>query len=241
MLQGAANSYQITSDPRFERWFESLMVLDDREAYELSCLLEPHSNSSSCGSTRNNNSDKFRRKQHQPGHRKNDSIASTSSSSSSQFQFSELDGGGGGSASVETASLEQKMFQAHLSSSSSSSSLPSLDVSVSSQSTQNATPSKAGSLPRGVTPPHSVSPMRTPDFYVIRVSIATPSKETEGINLYKSIMVSNHERSPQVIRNAMLKHGLEGNPEDYIIAQLLPKGGSCKLVYNFLPILKQYH
>jgi len=102
LLQGAANSYQITSDPRFERWFESLMVLDDREAYELSCLLEPHSNSSSCGSTRNNNSDKFRRKQHQPGHRKNDSIASTSSSSSSQFQFSELDGGGGGSASVET-------------------------------------------------------------------------------------------------------------------------------------------
>jgi ral guanine nucleotide dissociation stimulator-like 1 len=57
------------------------------------------------------------------------------------------------------------------------------------------------------------------------VSIATPSKETEGINLYKSIMVSNHERSPQVIRNAMVKHGLEGNPEDYTLAQLLPKGG----------------
>lgn len=70
--------------------------------------------------------------------------------------------------------------------------------------------------------------MRTPDFYVIRVSIATPSKETEGINLYKSIMVSNHERTPQVIRSAMLKHALEGNADDYALAQLLPKGGKLR-------------
>ena len=234
LLQGAANSYQIACDARFERWFESLMVLDDREAYELSCNLEP----SSSGPSSARNSEKFRRKPGY-GHRKNDSIASTSSSSSSQF-LSELDGANSANLSMgETASIEQKMFHTHLSSSSSSSSLPSLDVSVSSSgggttglsvgthsSSQNATPSKAGSLPRGVTPPYSVSPMRTPDFYVIRVSIATPSKETEGINLYKSIMVSNHERSPQVIRNAMVKHGLEGNPEEYTLAQLLPKGGS---------------
>jgi ral guanine nucleotide dissociation stimulator-like 1 len=237
LLQGAANSYQIANDPRFERWFESLMVLDDREAYELSCNLEP----SNSGHSSARNSEKFpRRKPNGYGHRKNDSIASTSSSSSSQF-LSELDGANSANLSLgeSSASLEQKMFHTHLSSSSSSSSLPSLDVSVSSSgggttglsvgthsSSQNATPSKAGSLPRGVTPPYSVSPMRTPDFYVIRVSIASPSKETEGINLYKSIMVSNHERSPQVIRNAMVKHGLEGNPEDYTLAQLLPKGGT---------------
>lgn len=235
LLQGAANSYQISSNPRFERWFESLMVLDDREAYEISCNLEP----ASSGASSARNSEKFRRKPGY-GHRKNDSIASTSSSSSSQF-LSELDGANSANISIgETASLEQKMFHTHLSSSSSSSSLPSLDVSISSSgggttalssvgtqsSSQNATPSKAGSLPRGVTPPYSASPMRTPDFYVIRVSIATPSKETEGINLYKSIMVSNHERSPQVIRNAMVKHGLEGNPEDYTLAQLIPKGGT---------------
>ncbi|XP_032792835.2 ral guanine nucleotide dissociation stimulator-like 1 isoform X2 [Daphnia magna] len=235
LLQGAANSYQIATDHRFERWFESLMVLDDREAYELSCNLEPCNS----GHSSARNSEKFpRRKPNGYGHRKNDSIASTSSSSSSQF-LSELDGANSANLSLgeSSASLEQKMFHTHLSSSSSSSSLPSLDVSVSSSgggttglsvgthsSSQNATPSKAGSLPRGVTPPYSVSPMRTPDFYVIRVSIASPSKETEGINLYKSIMVSNHERSPQVIRNAMVKHGLEGNPEDYTLAQLLPKG-----------------
>jgi len=234
LLQGAANSYQIESDVRFERWFDSLPALDDREAYAISCALEPSHASSSTSSgppSSARNSDKFRRK---PGcgHKKNDSIASTSSSSSSQF-LSELDNGTTVSLG-DVTSLEQKMFQAHMSSSSSSSSLPSLDISVSSSGTpsQNATPSKAGSLPRGVTPPHSVSPMRTPDFYVIRVSIATPSKETEGINLYKSIMVSNHERTPQVIRSAMLKHALEGNADDYALAQLLPKGVEMVLPPN---------
>ena len=77
LLQGAANSYQIANDPRFERWFESLMVLDDREAYELSCNLEP----SNSGHSSARNSEKFpRRKPNGYGHRKNDSIASTSSS-----------------------------------------------------------------------------------------------------------------------------------------------------------------
>lgn len=233
LLQGAANIYQIPTDPKFESWFESLPVLDDREAYEVSCTIEPQS-SSGLNSARN--SEKFGRKRSGNGHRKNDSIASTSSSSSSQF-LSEMDSANSGNVSLgETASLEQKLYNIQLSSSSSSSSLPSLDVSVSSSGggggtlSSAATPSKAGSLPRGMTPPHSVSPMRTPDFYVIRVSIASPSSETEGINLYKSIMVSNHERTPQVIRNAMLKHSLEGNPEDYTLAQILPKGGMTRFI-----------
>ena len=96
------------------------------------------------------------------------------------------------------------MHRHPLSSSSSSSSLPSLDVSISSsnggggvsgQSPLNSmTPTSTGgrvggSLPRGVTPPASHSPMRTPDFYVIRVSVSTPSKETERINLYKVISI----------------------------------------------------
>ena len=105
-----------------------------------------------------------------------------------------------------------------------------------------STPSKAGSLPRGTTPPHSVSPMRTPDFYVIRVSISTPCKETEGINLYKSIMISNHEKTPQVIRNAMLKHALDGNPDDFVLAQLLPKAGNFLFTtfFQFLVIIRAF-
>lgn len=46
--------------------------------------------------------------------------------------------------------------------------------------------------------------------------------ETDGVILYKSIMLSNNERTPQVIRNAMLKLGIEGNPDQYTLAQVLP-------------------
>lgn len=50
-----------------------------------------------------------------------------------------------------------------------------------------------------------------------------------GVNLYKSIMLSNSERTISVIRKAMEKHGFEGNPEDYTLAQFLPDGGKCIL------------
>lgn len=43
--------------------------------------------------------------------------------------------------------------------------------------------------------------------------------------MYKSIMLSNNERTPQVIRNAILKLGLEGNPDNYTLAQVLPDKG----------------
>jgi ral guanine nucleotide dissociation stimulator-like 1 len=41
-------------------------------------------------------------------------------------------------------------------------------------------------------------------------------------------MLSNNERTPQVIRNAMLKLGLEGNPDSYTLAQVLPDKGRLR-------------
>lgn len=59
-----------------------------------------------------------------------------------------------------------------------------------------------------------------------------------GIVLYKSIMLSNNERTPQVIRNAMLKLGIEGNPDNYTLAQVLPDKGKQILVYiKFVVVL----
>lgn len=72
LLQGAANTYHLPEDALFDRWFASLLVLDEREAHTLSCQLEapPESN---------------KRPSHQ-GHKKSDSIASNSSSGAgSQF------------------------------------------------------------------------------------------------------------------------------------------------------------
>lgn len=61
-----------------------------------------------------------------------------------------------------------------------------------------------------------------PDFYIIKVTCETDGAEMEGIVLYKSIMLSNNERTLQVVRNAMMKLGLEGNPDRFTLAQILP-------------------
>lgn len=83
LLQGAANAYNIPQNTYFDRWFDSILVLDDREAYQLSCQIEPPPAGSASASTFSK-----QRKRSSLGHKKNDSIASTgSSSSSSQFYY----------------------------------------------------------------------------------------------------------------------------------------------------------
>ena len=72
------------------------------------------------------------------------------------------------------------------------------------------------------------SPYKTSDFYIIRVSIdpgGEGERPTEGVIMYKSIMVSNHEKTGSVIRSAMMKHGLEGSPDHYTLSQVLPDKG----------------
>lgn len=40
LLQGAANAYNFMEDVAFDRWFDSILILDEREAYKLSCTIE---------------------------------------------------------------------------------------------------------------------------------------------------------------------------------------------------------
>lgn len=76
LLQGAANAYHLPEDLLFDRWFASLLVLDEREAHTLSCQLEPPPPSSEQKRSQISGS----------GHKKSDSIASNSSSGAgSQF------------------------------------------------------------------------------------------------------------------------------------------------------------
>lgn len=53
-----------------------------------------------------------------------------------------------------------------------------------------------------------------------------------GVVMYKSIMLSNNERTPQVVRQAMLKLNLEGRPEEFSLAQMLPDKG-ITMMKNF--------
>merc|ERR1719410_2379744 len=97
-------------------------------------------------------------------------------------------------------------------SSGSSLSTPSLDTSL-----VNSSPSKCDKPEKTPSDPY-----KTPDFYIIRVSWETSSAATEGVIMYKSIMLSNREHTREVICSAMLKHGIEGSPDDFTLSQVLP-------------------
>lgn len=218
LLQGAANAYTIESDPRFARWFESVLIMDENEAHELSCQIEPTHPSSANVSKES----RFKRRITPIiNHRKNDSIASTvsGSSSSSTPMLCETDGSvkeedvPDGKLSVSSC-LNDSM-RSRLSSGSSMST-PSLDTSLVSTST---TPSKCDKPEK---PAAAADPYKTPDFYIIRVSWETSSEATEGVIMYKSIMLSNREHTREVICSAMMKHGIEGSPDDFTLSQVLP-------------------
>ncbi|VEN53164.1 unnamed protein product [Callosobruchus maculatus] len=123
LLQGAANAYNFAEDPAFDRWFDTILVLDDREAYHLSCQIEPPTGA--------NNSAKVKKRA--PGHQKTDSIASTSSSNSSQF-YCDVDSTPGSPRN----GVDRKLSPSQMSSSSSTSSLPSLDASLTSSHSGSA-------------------------------------------------------------------------------------------------------
>ncbi|XP_059475728.1 ral guanine nucleotide dissociation stimulator isoform X2 [Neocloeon triangulifer] len=204
LLQSAANGYSFKLDLKFEEWFNSIPVLDDKEAYDLSCQLEQAAPSNTLGSA---DSAKSKKRQ---GHKKNDSVASTNSgSSSSSFYLN---------TSHETSWRSSRgLSPSPLSSkSSSTSSLVSLDASLGSTATSGSNAKHQQSL-------DSSSTTMEPEFYVIKVTTDCQGHAKEGQVMYKSIMLSNNDRTHQVVRQAMLKLGLEGRPDDYSFAQILPQ------------------
>lgn len=238
LLQGAANAYHLTEDPLFDRWFSGLLVLDEREAHGLSCQLEPPeqkrvqghkksdsiaSNSSSGAgsqfyceinqaeyvkiafifenplikhvrfSSRNNSLD---RDMHPPS---TASLMSAASSVSSLSMDSATSASGGTAAHQKPAHTTRLMLNQ-----SGNGGLPQLPI-INPQLVQNASQKNT-----------------SPDFYIIRVTYETDNVELDGIVMYKSIMLGNNERTPQVIRNAMMKLGLECDPDKWTLAQCLP-------------------
>lgn len=189
LLQGAANAYNIPQDPLFDKWFDSILVLDDREAYQLSCQIEPPPPGSANASSYSKH-----RKRSSLGHKKNDSIASTGSSSSSSQFYYDVDSAPSSphnsldrkvihywSLIVSRIIIEHKLNEMNaspqLSSSSSNSSLPSLDVSLSSNNTNHSAGAKNLASPNSLCLNQSKS---SPDFYIIRVTVETDSGATDG-------------------------------------------------------------
>lgn len=47
-----------------------------------------------------------------------------------------------------------------------------------------------------------------------------------------SIQLNNSDRTRTVITNAMTKHGIEGDPDDYCLVQLIPGGGMYVIFFQ---------
>ncbi|XP_017011062.2 ral guanine nucleotide dissociation stimulator-like 1 isoform X1 [Drosophila takahashii] len=241
LLQGAANTYNLQGDALFDHWFNSMPVFDEREAFELSCRLEPQppaprksvvSTNTSLTNTTGSSTASIM------GHRKTDSIHSNSSSGAGSQFYCELNS----STSSRHNSLDRDAHHQHASLMSASSSVSNLSLDSSnsggrqsgklthSQSMGNGLKSHGNGTTNGGSPhinaqlvqPSSGTPQSAPDFYIIRVTYETDNIELDGIVLYKSIMLGNNERTPTVIRNAMLKLGLEDDPDRFTLAQVLP-------------------
>ncbi|XP_055623131.1 ral guanine nucleotide dissociation stimulator-like 1 [Toxorhynchites rutilus septentrionalis] len=243
LLQGAANTYHLPEDPLFDRWFASLLVLDEREAHTLSCQLEAPPETT-------------KRPSHQ-GHKKSDSIASNSSSGAGSQFYCDINNASSASYNSRNNSLDRDVTPPNASIMSAASSVSSLSMESTTSSSQKSnhlngsvtrtpqshrahnssgansvgkTHSNNSSSSNGHDAPiingqlKEDSPLKkgSPDFYIIKVTFETDQVELDGIVLYKSIMLGNNERTPQVIRNAMVKLGLEGDPDRYTLAQVLP-------------------
>ncbi|XP_028966756.1 ral guanine nucleotide dissociation stimulator [Galendromus occidentalis] len=214
ILQGSANSYQIQPDPAFLVWFDSIEILREDESYELSCEIEPpnpitikETNSRSEGlrrSTSVNDAVAF-------GHRKNPSTSSTSSSSCALY-----------SQDLQSTSDVSSM-QSLAVGVADSSGLGSLSDSRLSQSTCSLSLTRNGLSTNGrlVGSPGS----RNPEVHIAKVSIAqTGVTPQQGQNLYKSIFLSNRERTQQVIKVSLEKFNITDDPGNYILAQQGPDG-----------------
>ncbi|XP_061153031.1 ral guanine nucleotide dissociation stimulator-like 1 isoform X1 [Syngnathus typhle] len=242
LLQSACNSYCLTRDQVFLRWFKSQTQLSEEESYALSCEIEGLGDSSPT----------------LPKPRKSmvkrlsllflgvDSSASSSSSPVREMPRSPPTGSSGESMdSVSVSSSDsggpsdsEGLTPTHgtdpqnkLSESSSCTSLHSMDTSSSTTSVSMTpvSPSLPGppcSHRRSVslTPLSPSSPGQTPayntqaqDACIIRVSL-----EQGNGNLYKSILLTSQDKTRAVISRAMAKHNLEQEPEDgYELVQVL--------------------
>ncbi|XP_059197484.1 ral guanine nucleotide dissociation stimulator-like 1 isoform X1 [Centropristis striata] len=241
LLQSACNSYCLTPEPFFLRWFKNQAQLSEEESYALSCEIEGLGDMSPTspkprksmvkrlsllflGPDSSAASSPVRETPRSPptgsSGESMDSVSVSSSDSSSPSDSEGL-----------TPTHTSDSQQNKLSESSSCNSLHSMDTSSSTASV-SMTP-VSPSLPgppcthrrsASLTPLSPSSPSQTPayntqaeDACIIRVSL-----EQGNGNLYKSILLTNQDKTPAVISRAMAKHNLEVEPEEgYELVQVI--------------------
>ncbi|TRZ02184.1 hypothetical protein DNTS_016301 [Danionella cerebrum] len=239
LLQSACNSYCLTPDPVFLRWFKSQPQHSEEESHGLSCEVEGLGDNSPTspkprksmvkrlsllflGNDASSTSSPVKDSPRSPPTGSSGESMDSVSVSSSDSSPSESDG------MTPTHSIETRLKK--LSESSSCTSLHSMDTSSSTTSTSISLTSPTLSGPPSnhrrsisLTPltPNSALPpaynTQAQDACIIRVSL-----EQGNGNLYKSIMLTSQDKTPAVISRAMAKHNLEGEQAaDYELVQVI--------------------
>ncbi|XP_060934343.1 ral guanine nucleotide dissociation stimulator-like 1 isoform X2 [Limanda limanda] len=242
LLQSACNSYCLFAEPSYLRWFKNHPQLSEEESYSLSCEIEGLGDSSPTspkprksmvkrlsllflGPDNNSAHSPVREMPRSPptgsSGESMDSVSVSSSDSSSPSDSEGL------TPTTHTSDSQQNK----LSESSSCNSLHSMDTSSSTASVSMtpASPSLPGPActhrrSLSLTPLSPSSPGQTPtyntqaqDACIIRVSL-----EHGNGNLYKSILLTNQDKTRAVISRAMAKHNLEVEPgEGYELVQVI--------------------
>uniref|UniRef100_A0A8B9L4J3 Ral guanine nucleotide dissociation stimulator like 1 n=1 Tax=Astyanax mexicanus TaxID=7994 RepID=A0A8B9L4J3_ASTMX len=230
LLQSACNSYCLSPDSAFLRWFKSQSQHTEEERYRdiitLSSTLFP-SFRLFLGVDATAASSPVRETPRSPPTGSSGESMDSVSVSSSDSSPSDSEG------MTPMHTLHSQMKK--MSESSSCTSLHSMDTSSSSASgpASLASPALPGSAPcthrrcvslTPLSPSSPCSPCLPPayntqahDACIIRVSL-----EQGNGNLYKSIMLTNQDKTPAVISRAMAKHNLEEEQaEDYELVQVI--------------------
>uniref|UniRef100_A0AAX7URG4 Ral guanine nucleotide dissociation stimulator-like 1 n=1 Tax=Astatotilapia calliptera TaxID=8154 RepID=A0AAX7URG4_ASTCA len=210
LLQSACNSYCLTADPAFLRWFKGQPQLSEEERL----FLGTDSNSASSPVRETPRSP--------PTGSSGESMDSVSVSSSDSGSPSDSEG-------LATPTHTSDSQQNKLSESSSCTSLHSMDTNSSTASvsvipTSPSFPGPSCMHRRSISLTPLSSPSQTlayntqaQDACIIRVSL-----EHGNGNLYKSILLTNQDKTPAVIARAMAKHNLEVEPEEgYELVQVI--------------------
>ncbi|XP_044202190.1 ral guanine nucleotide dissociation stimulator-like 1 isoform X2 [Thunnus albacares] len=235
-LQASCSHYNLSVNPQITAWLQAHTLLTDQESYELSRDLEPPVDP--CPSSPNiwssrlltkklaslrTASDSSLRKTHA------DQISVSSSGSSSsdmedltvpqpsplRLKFKSLSGSLHNVAEDFSSSAMSSSSSASLSSSSCSSSHP--DLSSSSLALSPETSSSSCS-PQAALPVYN---KQVADSCIIRVSVESDSNG----NVYKSILLTSQDHTPQVIQRALEKHNIEDvSCHNFNLYQMLNNG-----------------
>ncbi|XP_034027108.1 ral guanine nucleotide dissociation stimulator-like isoform X4 [Thalassophryne amazonica] len=295
LLQLASNNYSFTQDSHFREWFAGVEKLSEAESYNLSCEIEPLSESASntlrakknggimkrwsdrqlseasCSSAAGSHSKSFDHSHYRPyqggggggsgGGDSGDALSVTSvSSSGSDLEdvnasfLSDSPEGHERKTSTPSVKLSVSALGREAPAADTTStfwectSLSSLDTSgmgsgsgsgsssASSSSVSSSTPLSASrSHKRSVSAVSNYSTLSLPlynqqvdDCCIIRVSL-----DVENGNMYKSILVTSQDKTPAVIRKAMIKHNLEREKtEDYELMQKISEDKELRIPDN---------